>query len=88
MRKIFGGKASLTLESSTGNKIQETTDWEGKLYIGIALKWDYEKGTVQLSMPGYVRAALNGFQHEKPKRLLESPYPWTQPVYSKDNQML
>ena len=58
------------------------------MYIGIALKWEYEKGTVQLSMPGYVRAALHAFQHEKPKRPQDSPYPWTQPVYGKNNQML
>ena len=60
----------------------------GKLYIGIALKWDYEKGTVQLSMPGYVRTALHDLQHEKPKRSQESPYTWKQPVYGKNNQML
>ena len=39
-------------------------------------------------MPGYVRAALHAFQHEKPKRPQDSPYPWTQPVYGKNNQML
>ena len=66
-------------EALEKNKV--TTDWEGNLYIGIALKWDHEKVTVQLSMPVYVRAALHYFQHEKPKRLQDSPYPWTQPVY-------
>ena len=39
-------------------------------------------------MPGYVRAALHSFQHEKPKRPQDSPYPWTQLVYGKTNQML
>ena len=65
-----------------------TTDWEGKLYVGIALKWDYEKVTVQFSMPRYVRAALHYFQYKKPKRPQDSPQPWTQPVYGKNNQML
>ena len=69
-------------------KYKVTTDWEGKLYIGIALKWDYEKGTVQNSMPGYVRAALHYLQHEKTKRPQESPYYWKQPVYEKNNHML
>ena len=32
--------------------------WEAKLYIGIRLNWDYSKQTVDLSMPGYVTAAL------------------------------
>ena len=53
------------------------------MYIGIALKWCYEKGTVQISLPGYVSAELHYFQHEKPKLPQESPYPWTQPVYGK-----
>ena len=32
-------------------------------------------------MPGYVAKALNQFQHEKPKRRQDSPYPWTPPKY-------
>ena len=36
-------------------------------------------------MPGYVRAALHAFPHEKPKQLQDSPYPWTQTVYGKNN---
>ena len=39
-------------------------DWEAKLYIGITLKWDYGKQTVDLSMPGYVTAALLRFRHQ------------------------
>ena len=58
------------------------------MYIGIELKWYYENGTVQLSMPEYVRAALNYFLHDKPKLTQDSSYPWTQPIYGKNNQML
>ena len=56
----------LHLKASLEDKYKVTTYWEGKLYIGIALKWDYEKVTVQLSMPEYVRKALRSFQHDKP----------------------
>ena len=45
-------------------------------------------GTVQLSIPGYVRTSLHAFQHEKPKRPQDSPYPWTKPIYGKNNQTL
>lgn len=31
------------------------TDWDGALYIDITLKWEFTKGTIQLSMPGYVK---------------------------------
>ena len=39
-------------------------------------------------MPGYVRSALHAFQHYKLKWPQESPYPWIQTVYEKNNQML
>ena len=39
-------------------------------------------------MPGYVSVALQYLQHEKPKRPQDSPYPWTQPVYGENNQVL
>ena len=45
------------MKSALEDKYKRTTDWEGKLYIRIALKWDYGKGTVQLPMRGYVHAA-------------------------------
>ena len=56
------------MKSALEEEYKVTIDREGKLYIGIVLKWDYEKCIVQLSMPGYVCAALHSFQHEKPKR--------------------
>lgn len=28
-----------------------TIDWEGKIFCGIHLKWDYDERTVELSMP-------------------------------------
>ena len=43
---------------------------------------------VQLSTPGYVRAALHYFQHKRTKQSQDSPYPWTQIVYENNNQML
>ena len=49
------------------------------MYIGIALKWDHEKGTVQLSMLGCVRAALHSFQHEKTKDPINHHNPMQNP---------
>ena len=65
--KYSGKDHALHLKSELETKYKVTTDLERKLYIGIALKWDHEKVTVQLSMPGYVHAALHAFQHKKPK---------------------
>ena len=39
-------------------------------------------------MSGYVCAALQTFQHEKPKQPQDSPHPWTQPICVDNNQML
>ena len=48
------------------------TDWTGEYYLGMTLKWDYNKihndRIVCLSMPGYVRDALIQFQHAYTKR--------------------
>ena len=41
-----------------------TADWTGKRYIGITLDWDYEQQRVHLSMPNYVKKALQLFQHK------------------------
>ena len=39
-------------------------DWEAKIYIVISLEWDYRKRTFDLSMSGYVTAALQRVRHQ------------------------
>jgi hypothetical protein len=68
------------------DKYTITTDWNGALYCGLALKWDYLARTVQLSMPGYVEAALNKFQHPLPTKPQHAPHAWAQPVYGQSVQ--
>jgi hypothetical protein len=51
-----------------------TVDWDGKIFCGITLKWDYTNHTVDLSMPGYVKDALAEFQHEAPTRDEHQPH--------------
>ena len=43
-----------------------TVDSKAKKYIGVNLKWDYSKHTVELSMSEYVKHALHTFQHLLP----------------------
>ncbi len=45
------------------------------------LEWDYKKGTCDVSMPGYIEKALKVFQHEKPKKPQDQPYPAETPHY-------
>ena len=45
-------------------------DPEGSKYVGIFLGWDYIKGEVHLSMPGYIAETLRRVKHiwtSKPK---------------------
>jgi hypothetical protein len=56
-------------------------DWNGGLYCGITLKWDYDNKHVDLSMPGYIKDALHKFQHPMPKRPEYAPHICTVPAY-------
>jgi hypothetical protein len=49
-------------------------DWTGSLFCGITLKWDYENRTVDLSMPGYVAAAIEEFKHPQPSTPEDQPF--------------
>ena len=86
--KYAGKDHTLHLKVTLEDKYKVATYREVKLYIGIALKWDYEKFTFQISLLGYVHAVLHYFQHKKTKQNQNSTYPWTQPIYVKNNQML
>ena len=43
-------------------------DWNGILYWGIKLKWDYQKWTFDSSMPKYVATSLHKYQRKTPHR--------------------
>jgi hypothetical protein len=45
-----------------------SSDWNGTAYCGLTLDWDYKDRTVDLSMPGYIKAALHKYQHPAPAR--------------------
>ena len=54
-------------------------DWTGTKYIGIDLKWDYEKREVTSSMKKYVANALKQFQHPMPTKACHGTTKHTQP---------
>jgi hypothetical protein len=43
-----------------------SSDWNGTAYCGLTLDWNYEDRTVDLSLPGYIKAALHKYQHPTP----------------------
>lgn len=50
-----------------------TTDFEGTKYVGITLKWDYKKRTLETSVPGYVKEALHQLQPPTPTKPVHAP---------------
>jgi hypothetical protein len=63
-------------------------DWNGGLYCGITLKWDYENKHVDLSMPDDIKDALHKYQHPMPKRPQCEPHNWTVPAYGQHIQYI
>jgi hypothetical protein len=60
---------------------QVSTGWTGTLYCGLTIDWNYADHHVNISMPGYVEAALHKFQHLHPTEPEYAPHAWSKPTY-------
>ena len=49
-----------------------TIDWEGNIYCGLTLEWDYNKQTMNTSIPGYIQKTL--YQVKIPHKKKDSRY--------------
>jgi hypothetical protein len=63
-----------------------SSDWKGSAYYGLTLEWDYKNRTVDVSMPGYIKAELHKYQHAATNRLEHAPHTWNPPVYGAKKQ--
>jgi hypothetical protein len=63
-----------------------SSDWNGSAYCGLTLEWDYKNGTVDLSMPGYIKATLHKYQHVAPAHPEHAPHTWKPPIYGAKTQ--
>jgi hypothetical protein len=63
-----------------------SSDWKGSAYCGLTLEWDYKKGTVDLSMMGYINASLHKYQHAALARTEHAPHTWNPPIYGAKTQ--
>jgi hypothetical protein len=59
---------------------------EGDLYCGIALKWNYTKRYVDLTMVKYVMKQMTKYGHVAPLKPQHCPYSPNPIKYGKDNQ--
>jgi len=85
--KYVGREHAEHLGSCIAKYYSMTVDWDGKLYCGIHLDWDYKKRTVKLSIPGYVNNALREFRHPPPTRPFHAPSHWNKPIYGSAPQL-
>jgi hypothetical protein len=76
------------LMASIKKKYSISSDWNGTAYYGLTLDWDYKDRTVDLSMPGYIKAALHKYQHPAPARPEHSPHLWNPPIYGAKTQFV
>jgi hypothetical protein len=54
-------------------------DWNGSLFCGVNINWDYPACIITLNMPNYILKVLVKFQHTTPKspqRQLYMPIPY------------
>jgi hypothetical protein len=57
--KYVGREHAEHLMACIKKKYNISSDWNGTAYCGLTLEWDYKNQKVDLSMPGYIKAALN-----------------------------
>jgi hypothetical protein len=64
------------------------SDWNSTAYCGLTLDWDYKNRTVDLTMPGYIKAALHKYQHPAQARPEHSPHTRKPPIYRAKTQFV
>jgi hypothetical protein len=84
--KYVGKKHAEHLRNALLRTYELTTDWTATVYSGMTLKWDYDKRTCDIFMPGYVSNVLSKFQHDAPKHPQHTPSRYVTPVYGAKNQ--
>jgi hypothetical protein len=72
--KYVGKKHAGHLITTLCKHYKLSEDWEGTLYCGITLDWDYQNRTLGLSMANYVSKLRAKFQHQPPKQPQHSPH--------------
>ena len=58
----------------------------GNNYCGLTIKWNYDEGHVDISMPGYIDNLLRKFPLPSLKQPQYAPYKWTTPKFGMKRQ--
>jgi hypothetical protein len=79
--KYVGREHAEHLMACIRKKYNISSDCNGSAYCGLTLDWDYKKRTVNLSLPGYIKATLHKYQHPAPARPEHAPHTCYPPIY-------
>lgn len=85
--KYVGKEHANHLMTSLWEWYEVSTDWTRSLYCGVKLEWDYDNRTLDISMPGYVEAALRKFDHPKAHHIQRAPHRCNAPQYGAKVQL-
>ena len=61
--KYVGKQNFEHLLSALRNLYEIMVDYKGEKILGLTISWDYQRGTVYISMPNYIEKTLKRFQH-------------------------
>ena len=84
--KYLGEKNLNHLISVLKDHYEISINRDSKRYCGVFLDWDYKNQRVHPSMPGYVQKAFKCFNHTRPSKPQNQPYPHTLPKYGANVQ--
>lgn len=78
--KYFTKDDANHLINTLKEKYEGTEDWDGRHFCGYTFDWNYTKGYVDVSMPGYEKAALKKLKYLTKKFPEYAPYDFT-PIF-------
>eukprot|EP00804_Cyclotella_cryptica_P004411 CCRYP_006828-RA/>CCRYP_006828-RA protein AED:0.41 eAED:0.41 QI:0/0/0/1/0/0/2/0/199 len=85
--KYIGRQHLEHLIASIKRHYDVTVDYTGSLYCAITIDWQYNKGYLDISMPGYVHKQLTKYNHPRPKNT--TPYSMgVQPTLPHNDQQI
>jgi hypothetical protein len=86
--KYVGREHAEHLMTCINKNYNISSDWNGTAYCGLTLEWDYKNRSVDLSLPGHIKAALHKYQHHAPARPEHAPHGWNPPIYGAKTQFV
>ena len=84
--KYVGKQSALHLINALKQSYEIKEDWEGALYCGISLKWNYNERYLDTSMEYYVDKQLKRYKHKLPNKPQHTPLQPAQKQYGMDAQ--